>query len=302
MLDDRINKIINSTHKRYCKYVSIIPQIAEVETISGNYVEMQFDTKSLYEGNYILKVNESINDENDQFIENILWHEFTHVADSILFNGYEYEDYKHIMYMYSEIHAAELQMSHMLATQMERPCTLEQNIEHRGFITLQKYMDASINHILEQFKLPQGHVLLNDDICDSREVYYFIGYLKALKSRSIDYKYTYSNIDERYISLFEEITEYTLNSNEYDYNKFISLDKQMDKLIINLITEHNKEIESQIQQDTNEEERNVIHCPKCGSTQITTGQRGYSLFSGFLGSNKTVNRCAACGYSWKPGK
>lgn len=55
-------------------------------------------------------------------------------------------------------------------------------------------------------------------------------------------------------------------------------------------------------QKAEEEERNTIRCPRCGSTQITTGQRGYSLFSGFLGSNKTVNRCANCGYSWKPGK
>lgn len=43
-------------------------------------------------------------------------------------------------------------------------------------------------------------------------------------------------------------------------------------------------------------------CPKCGSTSITTGQRGYSLLTGFLGSNKTVNRCANCGHTWKPGK
>lgn len=55
-------------------------------------------------------------------------------------------------------------------------------------------------------------------------------------------------------------------------------------------------------QKAEEEERNTIRCPRCGSTQITTGQRGYSLFSGFLGSNKTVNRCANCGYSWKPGR
>nr|DAX89699.1 MAG TPA: zinc finger protein [Caudoviricetes sp.] len=26
------------------------------------------------------------------------------------------------------------------------------------------------------------------------------------------------------------------------------------------------------------------------------------MITGFLGSNKTVNRCAACWYSWKPGK
>lgn len=43
-----------------------------------------------------------------------------------------------------------------------------------------------------------------------------------------------------------------------------------------------------------------ICCPKCGSTQITTGARGYSIVSGFWGSNKTVNRCAKCGHTWKP--
>ena len=49
-------------------------------------------------------------------------------------------------------------------------------------------------------------------------------------------------------------------------------------------------------------QKNKPKCPKCGSTNISTGQRGYSLLTGFLGSNKTVNRCANCGYSWKPGK
>lgn len=50
------------------------------------------------------------------------------------------------------------------------------------------------------------------------------------------------------------------------------------------------------------QQQNVPHCPKCGSTAITAGQRGFSIITGFLGSNKTVCRCANCGYSWKPGK
>lgn len=41
-------------------------------------------------------------------------------------------------------------------------------------------------------------------------------------------------------------------------------------------------------------------CPKCKSTSITTGQRGFSWFSGFIGSRKTINRCGNCGYSWQP--
>lgn len=49
-------------------------------------------------------------------------------------------------------------------------------------------------------------------------------------------------------------------------------------------------------------EDNLVHCPRCDSTQIVTGQRGYSMMWGFLGSNKTMNRCASCGYKWEPRK
>ena len=43
-----------------------------------------------------------------------------------------------------------------------------------------------------------------------------------------------------------------------------------------------------------------LRCPNCGSTAVTTGQRGYSVLYGFAGSSRTVNRCGKCGYSWEP--
>jgi len=45
---------------------------------------------------------------------------------------------------------------------------------------------------------------------------------------------------------------------------------------------------------------NLPKCPRCGSTAITAGQRGYSLLWGFLGSGNAVNRCSNCGNKWKP--
>lgn len=57
---------------------------------------------------------------------------------------------------------------------------------------------------------------------------------------------------------------------------------------------------SQAQQPT--EDLNKVKCPKCGSTNITAGQRGHSLVWGFAGSGSTVNRCANCGHKWKPRK
>lgn len=49
-----------------------------------------------------------------------------------------------------------------------------------------------------------------------------------------------------------------------------------------------------------EASKNVPKCPKCGSTAITTGARGFSIITGFLGSGQTVNRCGNCGHKWKP--
>jgi len=45
-----------------------------------------------------------------------------------------------------------------------------------------------------------------------------------------------------------------------------------------------------------------LEYPKCGSENIAIGQRGYSFWTGFLGSGQTVNRCGNCGHKWKPGK
>lgn len=87
--------------------------------------------------------------------------------------------------------------------------------------------------------------------------------------------------------------DYVLAMNDLKKNNIIEYTEKYNQLINQ---QHNSGNNEQ------EQESNQVRCPKCGSTQITTGQRGYSLFSGFLGSNKTVNRCAACGYSWKPGK
>ncbi|MBR0341667.1 MAG: ribosomal protein L7/L12 [Oscillospiraceae bacterium] len=47
---------------------------------------------------------------------------------------------------------------------------------------------------------------------------------------------------------------------------------------------------------------NRIVCPKCHSTLVSTGSRGFSLLTGFWGSGKTVNRCGKCGYKWTPKK
>lgn len=43
-----------------------------------------------------------------------------------------------------------------------------------------------------------------------------------------------------------------------------------------------------------------LFCPKCGAVTISTGTRGFSIVTGFIGSGKTVNRCGSCGWKWTP--
>ncbi len=62
------------------------------------------------------------------------------------------------------------------------------------------------------------------------------------------------------------------------------------------------QFKTQVQQQENSRAQaaNTVKCPRCGSTNITAGQRGFSLLTGFVGSGKTVNRCANCGHKWRP--
>lgn len=53
-------------------------------------------------------------------------------------------------------------------------------------------------------------------------------------------------------------------------------------------------------QQHNQSQYNQPHCPKCGSTSISTVNRGFSIVTGFIGSGSPRNVCQKCGYKWKP--
>lgn len=46
-------------------------------------------------------------------------------------------------------------------------------------------------------------------------------------------------------------------------------------------------------------DNDTLSCPKCGSNNIQTIQRGWSLISGPLGSGNARNVCQKCGYKYK---
>lgn len=61
-----------------------------------------------------------------------------------------------------------------------------------------------------------------------------------------------------------------------------------------------KEQQKKQGKEQEEKSKNQIHCPRCKSTSIQTINRGYSFWTGFLGSGSPRNVCQKCGYKWKP--
>lgn len=107
---------------------------------------------------------------------------------------------------------------------------------------------------------------------------------------------------EKVIDLKMSRADYIVLTDITDDPKFI---ESMIQLQESDIVEYNlkmSQFRTQVQQQENSRAQaaNTVKCPRCGSTNITAGQRGFSLLTGFVGSGRTVNRCANCGYKWRP--
>lgn len=108
-----------------------------------------------------------------------------------------------------------------------------------------------------------------------------------------EYDNIVKNNPERYIEFMKQARKRYVESSEY-FDKDL-YDDTMDKWLRNVLSNSRY---NPTQHDT--PSTPTLRCPKCGSTSVTTGSRGYSLLTGFLGSGKTVNRCGSCGHKWKP--
>ena len=49
-----------------------------------------------------------------------------------------------------------------------------------------------------------------------------------------------------------------------------------------------------------EESKGVFTCPHCGSHAVTSGTKGFTLTTGFIGSGNVRLACMSCGKKWKP--
>lgn len=121
--------------------------------------------------------------------------------------------------------------------------------------------------------------------------------------------YKSTNLDNTCPEGHRDFEFINITNSEYDILRQISTDTSFFEAMMKLKEEDIIEYQSRMaqfraqveeQKSAKAAESAALKCPRCGSTNISTGARGVSFFWGFLGADKTVNRCAKCGHTWKP--
>ena len=149
----------------------------------------------------------------------------------------------------------------------------------------------------------------NNEISDKAEQCIYCGFPLAqenticvVNNTAWDMEYAKSLIDELdHNDLFErsKLCRALADELEIEYITASYLVREIHETGIIPRTYSDEYVQSLVEE---KEMQDKIRCPKCSSTQITTGSRGYSMVWGFIGAGKTTNRCANCGYKWEPRK
>lgn len=147
----RLKTFIKLTWTKYNNNICNIPKIKGIKIMPEEDTAGQFLFDDLYNKNYILYLSEDMEVAPDDYVEEILFHEFTHLADSTLFLEYNIEKFTTIMSMYSEIHASEIQMNKILST-IENPSNVRQIIPYKS-VTLKKYLNRELKELKKNLLL-----------------------------------------------------------------------------------------------------------------------------------------------------
>lgn len=243
MITTELKETIKLIHKKYTLLIQDLPELESIEELTSSSCSARFLVDDLYNRKYILYVNPNIEQECLQFKENILFHEFTHMADSIKYSYLSLDNFRDFMFAYSEVHASEVQMDCMLKNQEKIPYSLNQQIIHGGYIQLENWMNQTLDHVIHEFTLLEANMPQNFSY-DLRDLFYFIGYLKSLQKNNISYDYNYSQIPHLE-NAFNKTTDLLL-SEESDPDIIISHYKELELKVKESLLEHKQKISDPI--------------------------------------------------------
>lgn len=227
MISKYLKILVELTWIEYVDKVCEIPNIDNIRLSAREGAAGEFLTADLYSKQYILYLSEEMEVAPDEYVKEILFHEFTHLADSLMFLDYSFEDFKKIMYIYSEIHAAEIQMDKILSITGDSPDMLRQVIPYKGVMLKDFLNKGALEIIKEQFS-PLKEKVDAFERCDFVYIYYFVGYLLSLKKHNIEYTHDYTGIIKPLIPEIIEIEDYFLTSEKINPQEVMDLAKNLE--------------------------------------------------------------------------
>ena len=215
----KIKKIVYQYFEQYNSEYYKTPQINNIVITTDTNTWGEFDANLIHKKQYVLTINSKLFKEKETFVKQTLYHEFTHMYDSLKFLDYDKETFKKLMNIYSEIHATEIEMNVILSTKNGNIITTHESM------TLKKYMDDSL-HCMENQFIPSDNSKFN-----YREFYYFIGKLISLNKHGVTYNYEFSSeLPTSITSLFKEIINYFIDNSQYDYDILCKFSDQISNI------------------------------------------------------------------------
>lgn len=219
--------IITETYKDFQLHHNIqLPMLNEVKFVKEDSFWARFQSQELYNKKYILYVNEELFQKNNYFIEQTLYHEFTHLMDSLKFLSYDSDNFKKVMISYSEFHASEIEMLKRLE-QVEGDISLQSEIYHVGILSIQYFMTQSFEHLLKDLELMSNNSNIKNFYFNTNKLFYFFGYISALKQYKIDYDFNIYKVPSLFLNVCIKLNSMIIN-NLYSIDDIINLYKKLE--------------------------------------------------------------------------
>lgn len=180
----------------------------------------QFNSSKLYDDQYELQVNMEAFALNDTYLRSILYHEFTHIYDSLTFKNRPMDEYEKIMSHYSEIHASYIEMRKKV---MKTSYAIYVQDEKNEIL-----MDVYLQQEYSTFKTTWSNYIeyIPETITDKmKRLCYFVGHYKYLKDHyDIPEFKIISPYSEEIYGIINGYSNGTYSLNKY-FNKIIQKSK-----------------------------------------------------------------------------
>lgn len=235
-MNKSFRKLLIKLIEEYNENFGLISNIQDIQLISDDKIGGCFHADDLYNRKYILYLNENYIQRDTIFLKPLLFHELTHLYDSIELSKYDYNKYLYLMQIYSEVHASEIEMNVMLEDIEDVNVN---TIIPRHNMSIYQYLMYELKMIGNEFILPNGPILKGQLKLEHKTLYYFIGYLRSIKSHQIECEIKYnSKIPSQLLEVMNKITDYYLNNNLVDYEILYSYEDEFICITKEVIKKH----------------------------------------------------------------